>query len=81
MPRRGGWTSDLTASAEAFAAHYPERADQLRPAAATARTPAADRTVLGTLVDDSGPWLTAEYTAVHGVKAPRPRGAEPRTNG
>jgi hypothetical protein len=23
-------------------------------------------------IDDLGPWLAAEYTAVHGEKAPRP---------
>ena len=28
--------------------------------------------VLTTLIDDLGPWLAAEYTAVHGEKAPRP---------
>ncbi|MEU8923014.1 nucleotidyltransferase [Kitasatospora sp. NPDC048545] len=78
MPRWGGWTSDLTASAEAFAAHYPGRADQMRLAATTARTPAdartadAERAVLAVLIDDLGPWLAAEYTAVHGEKAPRP---------
>lgn len=72
MPRWGGWTSDLTASAEAFAAYYPERADQLRLAAAVARTPTADRATLAVLVDGLGPWLAAEYAAVHGVKAPRP---------
>ncbi|MFI8455211.1 nucleotidyltransferase domain-containing protein [Kitasatospora sp. NPDC085464] len=78
MPRWGGWTSDLTASAEAFAAYYPEHADRMRLAAATARTPAADRApavdrgVLTMLIDDLGPWLAAEYTAVHGEKAPRP---------
>ncbi|MEV7186090.1 nucleotidyltransferase domain-containing protein [Kitasatospora sp. NPDC093102] len=72
MPRWGGWTSDLAASAEAFAGYYPERADQLRLAAGTARTPTADRATLAALVDDLGPWLAAEYAAVHGVKAPRP---------
>ncbi|MFG2915988.1 nucleotidyltransferase domain-containing protein [Kitasatospora sp. NPDC048298] len=72
MPRWGGWTSDLTASAEAFAAHYPERAAQLRLAATIARTPTADQAALAVLVDDLGPWLAAEYAAVHGVKAPRP---------
>ncbi|MEV7773730.1 nucleotidyltransferase [Kitasatospora sp. NPDC086791] len=78
MPRWGSWTSDLTASAEAFAAHYPERAGQMRLAAATARasvtarTPEADRAVLAVLIEDLGPWLAAEYTAVHGEKAPRP---------
>jgi hypothetical protein len=24
------------------------------------------------LIDDLGPWLAAEYTAIHGEKAPRP---------
>ncbi|MEU9046064.1 MULTISPECIES: nucleotidyltransferase [unclassified Kitasatospora] len=72
MPRWGGWTSDLIASAKAFADHYPERAAQMHLAAATARTPATDRTVLALLIDDLGPWLAAEYAAVHGEKAPRP---------
>ncbi|WP_316525855.1 nucleotidyltransferase domain-containing protein [Kitasatospora brasiliensis] len=72
MPRWGGWTSDLAASAEVFAGYYPERAAQVRLAAGLARTPAADRTALALLVDDLGPWLAAEYAAVHGVKAPRP---------
>ncbi|MBO1417999.1 nucleotidyltransferase domain-containing protein [Streptomyces sp. FH025] len=72
MPRWNGWTSDLTASAEAFAAYYPERAAQLRLAAAVARTPTTDRATLTALITDLGPWLAAEYTAVHGEKAPRP---------
>ncbi|MFE4975031.1 nucleotidyltransferase domain-containing protein [Kitasatospora sp. NPDC056651] len=72
MPRWGGWTSDLATSAEAFAAHYPERAAQVRLAAAIARTPTTDRAALAVLVEDLGPWLAAEYAAVHGVKAPRP---------
>ncbi|MFD8707529.1 nucleotidyltransferase domain-containing protein [Kitasatospora sp. NPDC059648] len=72
MPRWNGWTSDLTASAEAFAAHYPDRAEQMRLAAAVARTPTTDRAVLAVLIDDLAPWLAAEYTAVHGEKAPRP---------
>jgi predicted nucleotidyltransferase len=75
MPRWGGWTSDLDCSAELFGRYYPERAGQMRLAAATARTPSADPAVLTTLIDDLGPWLAAEYTAVHGVKAPRPLGA------
>jgi hypothetical protein len=41
-------------------------------AAAVARTPSADPAVLTMLIDDLGPWLAAEYTAVHGEKAPRP---------
>jgi uncharacterized protein len=72
MPRWGGWTSDLTESAEAFGHYYPEHAGQMRLAAATGRTPSADPAVLHTLLDGLGPWLEAEYTAVHGVKAPRP---------
>ncbi|MFJ7244854.1 nucleotidyltransferase [Kitasatospora sp. NPDC098652] len=72
MPRWGGWTSDLTVSAEAFAAHYPDHADRMRLAAAVARTPTTDRAVLAALIDGLGPWLAAEYSAVHGEKAPRP---------
>lgn len=72
MPRWGGWTSDLDRSAELFARYYPERAEQMRRAAAIGRTPTADPAVLAMLIDDLGPWLAAEYTAVHGEKAPRP---------
>jgi hypothetical protein len=72
MPRWGGWTSDLVESAEAFGRYYPQRLGQMRVAAAIGRTPSADPAVLHTLLDDLGPWLAAEYTAVHGVKAPRP---------
>ncbi|MER6299068.1 nucleotidyltransferase [Kitasatospora sp. NPDC001539] len=72
MPRWGGWTSDLAASAEVFAGYYPGRAAQMRLAAAIARTPTTDRAALAALVDDLGPWLAAEYRAVHGAKAPRP---------
>jgi uncharacterized protein len=72
MPRWGGWTSDLNRSAELFGRYYPQRAEQMRIAAAAGRTPTADPAVLTMLVDDLGPWLAAEYTAVHGEKAPRP---------
>lgn len=72
MPRWGGWTSDLDESAAHFGRFYPERAEQMRIAAATGRSPSADPGVLGMLIDDLGPWLAAEYTAVHGKKAPRP---------
>ncbi|MEV8093673.1 nucleotidyltransferase [Kitasatospora sp. NPDC085879] len=72
MPDWNGWTSDLALSAEVFAARYPARADQMRLAAATARTPTPDPAVLTLLVTDLAPWLAAEYTAVHGPKAPRP---------
>ncbi|MFJ2191845.1 nucleotidyltransferase domain-containing protein [Kitasatospora sp. NPDC087861] len=71
MPRWGGWTSDLTRSAEVFGRYYPERAAQMRRAAAIARTPTADLPALDVLIDDLGPWLAAEYAAVHGEKAPR----------
>ena len=72
MPQWEGWTSDLTASAEAFGRYYPRRAGQMRLAAATGRTPSADPDVLRIFIDDLGPWLATEYTAVHGTKAPRP---------
>jgi hypothetical protein len=72
MPRWGGWTSDLHESAAVFGRYYPARRDQMAAAAAAAaRTAAADRAVLGMLINDLGPWLTREYTAVHGRKAPR----------
>ena len=72
MPRWGGWTSDLAESVELFGRYYPDRLEQMRLAAATGRTPSADPAVLDELVEDLGPWLAAEYTAVHGEKAPRP---------
>ncbi|MBG6069709.1 hypothetical protein [Micromonospora ureilytica] len=72
MPRWGGWTSDLTQSAEAFGLHYPERAEQMRSAAVIGRTPSPDPAVLRELIDDLGPWLAAEYVTVHGEKAARP---------
>lgn len=72
MPRWGGWTSDLVESAEIFGRYYPERLDQMRIAAATARAPSTDPAVLSLLIDDLAPWLAAEYVAVHGEKAPRP---------
>jgi uncharacterized protein len=72
MPRWGGWTSDLDRSAELFGRYYPQRAAQMRVAAATGRTPSPDPAVLAMFLDDLGPWLEAEYTAVHGQKAPRP---------
>ncbi|MDX3852103.1 nucleotidyltransferase [Streptomyces sp. AK02-01A] len=72
MSRWGGWTSDLNESAELFGCYYPERVEQMRIAATVGRTPSADPAVLSTLIDDLGPWLAAEYTAVHGEKAPRP---------
>ncbi|MGW5446813.1 nucleotidyltransferase [Streptomyces asiaticus] len=72
MPRWGGWTSDLSESAELFGRYYPERVEQMRVSAATGRTFSADPAVLSMLIDDLGPWLAAEYTSVHGEKAPRP---------
>lgn len=72
MPRWGGWTSDLNKSAELFGRYYPERAEQMRSAAVTARHPSTDPQALAALVDDLGPWLATEYEAVHGLKAPRP---------
>ena len=72
MPRWGGWTSDLERSALLFARYYPQRAAQMRAAAASARVPSADPALLAMLINDLGPWLAAEYTAVHGQKAPRP---------
>ncbi|MFG3116606.1 nucleotidyltransferase [Streptomyces sp. NPDC048197] len=72
MPRWGGWTSDLYQSAELFGGYYPERVDQMRIAASIGRAPLPDPAVLGMLINDLGPWLAAEYTAVHGEKALRP---------
>ncbi|MFF6786894.1 nucleotidyltransferase domain-containing protein [Streptomyces sp. NPDC012510] len=76
MPRWNGWTSDLREMAEAFGAYYPERAAQMRAAAAAGYEPDAEPgtqdTVLRSYVDDLGPWLAEEYARVHGVKAPRP---------
>jgi hypothetical protein len=72
MPRWGGWTSDLDQSAELFGRYYPERVEQMRVAASTGRAPSPDPAVLDMLINDLGPWLAAEYTAVHGEKAPRP---------
>ncbi|MFM9706432.1 nucleotidyltransferase domain-containing protein [Streptomyces galilaeus] len=72
MPRWNGWTSDLREMAEAFAAYYPARADQLRAAAVRGYEPTGDAGVLRAYVDDLGPWLAQEYARVHGVKARRP---------
>jgi uncharacterized protein len=73
MPRWGGWTSDLEESAAVFGRYYPAHRAQMRAAAAAARAPAADRPLLAMLAGDLGPWLAAEYLAVHGRKAPRAR--------
>ncbi|GAB2924960.1 nucleotidyltransferase domain-containing protein [Streptomyces heilongjiangensis] len=76
MPRWNGWTSDLHEMAEVFGEYYPERAGQMRAAAAAAYAPDADpedhEALLRSYVDDLGPWLAEEYARVHGVKAPRP---------
>ncbi|MFD6938775.1 nucleotidyltransferase domain-containing protein [Streptomyces goshikiensis] len=71
MPRYEGWTSDLAESAEIFGRYYPERAAQMRAAAAVALDPVGDPAVVRGLVEDLGPWLADEYTARHGTKAPR----------
>ncbi|MFI2263032.1 nucleotidyltransferase [Streptomyces tubercidicus] len=72
MPRWGGWTSDLTESAEVFGRYYPAHAEQMRAAARAARTPAAYPELLDALLSGLTPWLADEYLAVHGAKAPRP---------
>ncbi|MFG2983230.1 nucleotidyltransferase [Streptomyces sp. NPDC048258] len=71
MPRWGGWTSDLAESAEVFGTYYPERAAQMRAAAAVALDPVADPAVLRGYIQDLGPWLADEYTARHGRKTRR----------
>ena len=68
MPRWGGWSSDLAEAAEVFGAYYPARAGQMRRAAEAARQPTPAPEVLELLLDGLGPWLAAEYTAVHGEK-------------
>lgn len=75
MPRWGGWTSDLDQMTAAFGEYYPVRLEQMRAAAEVARTQTADRRVLAVLIDDLGPWLAAEYLALHGRKTPRLQGA------
>ncbi|GAA3151001.1 nucleotidyltransferase domain-containing protein [Streptomyces rectiviolaceus] len=75
MPRWNGWTSDLATMAEVFGRYYPdhpERAAQIRDAVLVSYEPVADPAVLAAYTEDLGPWLAAEYTAVHGTKAPRP---------
>ncbi|WP_240134928.1 nucleotidyltransferase [Streptomyces sp. MUM 178J] len=75
MPRWGGWTDDLTEAAAAFCDYYPARAGQMRAVAATASRTNADGSaaaVLDMLLEDLGPWLAAEYEAVHGLKQSRP---------
>jgi hypothetical protein len=76
MPRWGGWTSDLGVSSSVFGRYYPARRDQMEVAAAVARTPTTDLPALGMLINDLGPWLAAEYVAVHGRKASRDQPAQ-----
>ncbi|MFH8571676.1 nucleotidyltransferase [Streptomyces sp. NPDC017993] len=70
MPRWGGWTSDLTESAEVFSHYYPAHAAHMRAAARAARKPGADPELLDDLLNCLAPWLADEYLAVHGPKAP-----------
>ncbi|OLZ66794.1 nucleotidyltransferase [Streptomyces amritsarensis] len=72
MPRWGGWTSDLAESAEVFGSYYPQRAAQMRAAAAVALDPVEDPAVPLSYVEDLGPWLADEYTARHGTKTRSP---------
>ncbi|WP_337662108.1 nucleotidyltransferase domain-containing protein [Actinoalloteichus sp. AHMU CJ021] len=71
MPRWGGWTSDLTRSADLFARYYPDQAERMRAVAEAASAPTANTDVLPMVLDDLGPWLAEEYAAVHGVPGPR----------
>ncbi|MGW5877364.1 nucleotidyltransferase domain-containing protein [Nocardiopsis terrae] len=68
MPAWGGWTSDLDLAADVFGHYHPDRHDQMRTAAHTARHPVTDPDHLRELVEDLAPWLAAEYTATHGRK-------------
>ncbi|MET7842974.1 nucleotidyltransferase domain-containing protein [Streptomyces sp. NPDC005356] len=72
MPRWNGWTSDLTQMAEVFGTYYPQRAEAMRQATRAAYEPVGAPHTLRAYTEDLGPWLAAEYEAVHGVKAPRP---------
>ncbi|MFE0172497.1 nucleotidyltransferase domain-containing protein [Streptomyces sp. NPDC059002] len=72
MPRWNGWTSDLGEMAEVFARYYPEWGGRIRDAVAVAYEPVADLAVLASYTEEIGPWLAAEYAAVHGTKAARP---------
>jgi hypothetical protein len=72
MPRWNGWTSDLTQMAEVFGTYYPQWADAMRQASEAAYEPVGAPHTLRAYTEDLGPWLAAEYEAVHGVKAPRP---------
>jgi len=72
MPRWQGWTSDLRRMAEVFGTYYPRWAATMREAAESAYEPTGSPHTLRTYTEDLGPWLAAEYEAVHGVKAPRP---------
>ncbi|WP_017586346.1 nucleotidyltransferase domain-containing protein [Nocardiopsis ganjiahuensis] len=72
MPAWGGWTSDLNLAADVFGHYHPQRHQQMRATARTAQQPTADPDHLRELVEDLAPWLSQEYTAAHGLKAPRP---------
>lgn len=72
MPRWQGWTSDLEQSAAVFGGYYPQRAGQMGRASRMAVAPGpADSAGLSMLIEDLGPWLAAEYAAVHGLRTPR----------
>ncbi|ARF56645.1 nucleotidyltransferase domain-containing protein [Streptomyces gilvosporeus] len=73
MPRWGGWTSDLTQSADVFGRYYPAHAEQMRAASHAARAPGARPELLDELLDGLAPWLAGEYLAVHGAKTSRPQ--------
>ncbi|MDE3725004.1 nucleotidyltransferase domain-containing protein [Nocardiopsis sp. N85] len=71
MPVWGGWTSDLTRSAEVVGRYHPEWAGPLWRTAEVALDPAADRGTLRMIIDDLAPRVADEYRRVHGEKAPR----------
>ncbi|GGO94547.1 hypothetical protein GCM10012280_49710 [Wenjunlia tyrosinilytica] len=55
IPRRHGWTSDLSGCAAVFGHYCPEGLERLRVAADTGRSPTADPAILNMLIDDLGP--------------------------
>jgi hypothetical protein len=73
MPRWGGWTSDLDESATVFGRYYPARRDQMQAAAAVARTPTADSSVLGMLINRARPGPSRARCPVHVPADRRPR--------
>ncbi|MFD8568705.1 nucleotidyltransferase domain-containing protein [Streptomyces sp. NPDC059639] len=68
MPRWNGWTGELGPMAEVFAEYYPERAPQVRAAAAAGYDPTGDPGALRAYTEELGPWLADEYARVHGTK-------------